>query len=127
MVITQALQTPRELLRSPSLLLKRVGMIAKEKSIDAFEAADSGPFSYSVLTVLEGGACRTQSAIAEVLRHDPSYLVGALDDLEQRGLVERRRDLTDRRRHVVTMTPAGEKELRRLRKVREQLDEEMLT
>ncbi len=126
MVISQVLQTPVELLKSPSMLLKRVGMIAKEKTIDAFEPAAAGPFTYSVLAVLEGGACKTQANIAELLRHDPSYLVGVLDDLEQHGLVERRRDTADRRRHVVTMTPAGEKELQRLRSVRADLDEEML-
>jgi DNA-binding MarR family transcriptional regulator len=127
MVISQVLQTPRELLTTPTFLLKRIGMLAKEKMVDGFDSAAAGPFTYSVLAVLEGGACKTQSTIAELLGHDPSYLVGVLDDLEQHGLVERRRDTTDRRRHVVTMTPAGEKELVRLREVRAQLDEDLLS
>jgi DNA-binding MarR family transcriptional regulator len=127
MVISQVLQTPRELLTTPTFLLKRIGMLAKEKMVDGFDSAAAGPFTYSVLSVLEGGACKTQSTIAEVLGHDPSYLVGVLDDLERNGLVERRRDTTDRRRHVVTMTPAGEKELVRLREVRAQLDEDLLS
>jgi MarR family transcriptional regulator, lower aerobic nicotinate degradation pathway regulator len=127
MVISQVLQTPRELLTTPTFLLKRIGILAKEKTVEAFDSAAAGPFTYSVLAVLEGGACKTQSTIAEVLGYDPSYLVGVLDDLEEHGLVERRRDTTDRRRHVVSMTPTGEKELRRLREVREQLDDEFFS
>ncbi|HTR32561.1 MAG TPA: MarR family transcriptional regulator [Gaiellaceae bacterium] len=127
MVISQVLETPKELLKSPTYLLKRIGIIAKEKSIDAFDSAPAGPFTYSVLAVLEGGACRTQSSIAEVLRYDPSYLVGVLDELEQSGLVERKRDTADRRRHVVSMTPAGAKELQRLREVRAGVDEDLLS
>lgn len=34
-----------------------------------------------------------------------------LNDLEDSGYVERRRDPTDRRRHMVEMTPAGERAL----------------
>jgi len=127
MVISQVLETPKELLRTPTFLLKRIGMIAKEKSIDGFESAPAGPFTYSVLAVLAGGACRTQSSIAEVLGYDPSYLVGVLDELERSGLVERKRDTADRRRHVVSMTPAGAKELERLRGIRAQLDEDLLS
>jgi DNA-binding MarR family transcriptional regulator len=42
---------------------------------------------------------------------DPSILVTLLNPLEADGLVTRERDRGDRRRHLVALTPAGEKHL----------------
>jgi DNA-binding MarR family transcriptional regulator len=119
-------RAPREFVESPSFLAKRVGMMAKQKTIDAFEQADAVPFAYGVLAVLAQGACATQAAIADALVYDRSYLVGLLDELEEAGLIERRRDTKDRRRHVVTLTDAGARELDRLRALVRDVDEELL-
>ena len=113
--IKKALRAPKELASKPSFLLKRLGMIAKEKTHEAFEDGGAVPYDYAVLAVLAQGACATQAHIADSLNYDRSYLVGLLDELERRGLIDRRRDLNDRRRHVVTLTKAGEQELVRLR------------
>jgi MarR family transcriptional regulator, lower aerobic nicotinate degradation pathway regulator len=119
------IRAPRELTGSTSFLAKRLGMIAKQKTVDAFEGAGAVPYDYAVLAVLGQGACATQATIADSLRYDRSYLVGLLDELESRGLIERRRDLNDRRRHVVSLTKAGEKELVRLRGLVRGVDDEL--
>ncbi len=49
----------------------------------------------------------TMSELALVLSTDAPYTTLVVNDLEERGLVERRIDLTDRRRKIVTATPAG--------------------
>ncbi|MDQ1540706.1 MAG: MarR family transcriptional regulator, transcriptional regulator for hemolysin [Actinomycetota bacterium] len=53
----------------------------------------------------------TQQGLAEALQLDPSNVVGLLNDLEERGLVSRRRDQADRRRHIVELSAAGRSEL----------------
>jgi DNA-binding MarR family transcriptional regulator len=123
--IKKALRAPRELASRPSFLLKRLGMISKEKTVDAFEDAGAVPYDYAVLAVLAQGACATQAHIADSLNYDRSYLVGLLDELERRGLIERRRDLNDRRRHVVTLTKAGAQELVRLRELVEGVESDL--
>ena len=53
----------------------------------------------------------SQQALGEALSLDPSNVVGLLNELEERGLVTRQRDPADRRRHIVSLSPAGEEEL----------------
>ena len=115
---------PRELVSSPSFLLKRLGWAVKDRVADAFEAAGFSPYHYAILAVLEEGDRATQATIADALASDRSYLVGLLDELEERALVERRRDPADRRRHLVRLTPAGKKVLARLRAVHQRVDDE---
>jgi DNA-binding MarR family transcriptional regulator len=53
----------------------------------------------------------TQHAVGTALSLDPSNVVGLLNELEERGLVVRRRDPADRRRHIVELSTAGSGEL----------------
>lgn len=63
------------------------------------------------LTVLREHGDSGQRVLAEVLHIDRTNLVGLLNELEEGGLIERRRSAEDRRRHVVELTPAGHAKL----------------
>src|SRR3954462_1787052 len=117
---------PAELVDSTSFLLKRLGFAAKGRSMDAFDEAGHSPFHFAVLAALDEGSRETQGAIADVLGYDRSQLVGILDELEEQGLVERRRDKADRRRYLVQMTSDGRRALAKLRALSARLDDEFL-
>lgn len=117
---------PEELVASTVFLLKRLGLAAKEQAIQAYEPTGLNPYHHAVLALLDEGSRETQGAIADSLGYDRGQLVGLLDELEQQGLVERRRDPSDRRRHTVRLTPAGRRELAKLRALTRTLEDEFL-
>jgi DNA-binding MarR family transcriptional regulator len=50
----------------------------------------------------------SQQDVSRLLGIDPNVLVGVLDELEDHGYAERRRNPEDRRRHIIHVTPAGQ-------------------
>jgi DNA-binding MarR family transcriptional regulator len=118
---------PEELVSSALFLLKRLGMTAKEQSLEAYEEAGLHPYHHAILAVLDEGSRKTQGAIADALGYDKCQLVGLLDELEDAGLVMRQRDRTDRRRQLVQMTPAGRKALTQARRLSKRLENEFMS
>ena len=117
---------PAELLASSTFLLKRLGFAAKERSLKAYENMGLHPYHYAILLTLGENSHETQGAIADALGYDRGQLVGLLDELEEKGLVERRRDPNDRRRQLVTLTADGTKTLGRLRALASRTEDEFL-
>jgi MarR family transcriptional regulator, transcriptional regulator for hemolysin len=78
------------------------------------------------LTFLRDHGPAPQQAMAEALSIDPSNVVLLLNELEQAGLATRRRDPTDRRRHIVEIAPAGEQALRKVGRVLDGIEDDVL-
>jgi DNA-binding MarR family transcriptional regulator len=64
---------------------------------------------FSVLMSLRENIAVTPSIICSIYRHDSGALTRVLDQLEERGLIERRRSREDRRTIELHLTPAGRK------------------
>lgn len=65
------------------------------------------------LSVLRDHDGVTQQALAAKLQLDGTNVVGLLNELEAGGLITRRRAPDDRRRHIVELTAAGQRQLAR--------------
>jgi MarR family transcriptional regulator, lower aerobic nicotinate degradation pathway regulator len=117
---------PQELLDNTAFLLAKLGTSIKSQALDEFEQAGFSMYHYSVLAVLGEGDSSAQASIAQCLGLDSSQLVGVLDALEGQGLVERRRDPNDRRRHSVSLTADGKRQLVRLRAIAKRIEASVL-
>ena len=62
---------------------------------------------HAVLAALDDLGPLSQQQLADSLDFDKSHLVAQLDRLEERGLVKRMPDQTDRRRKQLLLTAAG--------------------
>ena len=87
--------------------LARVG----RRATDTYAAGCLRPRHLIALKLLAEHGPMSQHAVGTALSLDPSNVVGLLNELEERGLVTRRRDPADRRRHIVELSPAGSGEL----------------
>jgi DNA-binding MarR family transcriptional regulator len=67
-----------------------------------------------------------QQGLGQMLMLDPNNCVLLLNDLDEAGYVERRRDPADRRRHLVEITPAGRSALEQAERKLESLEDEVL-
>lgn len=90
-----------------SFLLARSSAVAVSAGNSVLRAFGLKARSYSVLSIACEGRRSTQRELAEYLLLDPSQIVALVDDLEGRGLVERRADARDRRSKAVIATAEG--------------------
>src|ERR1035441_934525 len=84
--------------------LARVGRRAAETSMSP---GGLRPRHLIALKLLSEHGAASQQGLAEALSLDPSNVVGLLNELEERGLITRRRDPADRRRHIVELSAGG--------------------
>ena len=84
--------------------LARALVAAEEPILRAHEISMWG---YVVLTALAEQPVRTQAALAQAIGADKSRIIGDLDELQERGLIQRQPDTTDRRVHLLALTPEG--------------------
>jgi DNA-binding MarR family transcriptional regulator len=123
---TAPMRLPQELVARSGFLLVRLGLTFKTRALEQLARVGFSQYQYSVLALLDEQPQEAQALIADTLGLDRSQLVRILDGLEDRGLIARHRDKTDRRRHTVSVTAAGRRQLQRLRATIDELEDDLL-
>jgi MarR family transcriptional regulator, lower aerobic nicotinate degradation pathway regulator len=106
--------------------MTQTAMHAHRLVSEGLAAADARGYHYRLLAALEEFGPASQAALGRRTGIDRSYVVEAVNELADRGLVERARDPEDRRRNIITITPAGVRQLRRLDEVVAGIQDELL-
>lgn len=100
--------------RSASFLLAQLGDHAATKFAERLEPLGFAPYHAGIFRILAQNPGVSQQDLANTLSMHASRLVGILDELQQRGLLERRPSERDRRLHALHLTSEGERALRRI-------------
>jgi DNA-binding MarR family transcriptional regulator len=87
---------------------------------------DVTPGLFGVLVIIEANPDLKQSELARATHLDRSTVVTVIDNLERRGLVERRAALHDRRSNAIRLTDAGTVLLRKLKRQVSQHEKRLL-
>ncbi|MEV5570458.1 MarR family winged helix-turn-helix transcriptional regulator [Spirillospora sp. NPDC052269] len=100
-----------------AFLLAQLGSHAAALFAERIKALDLTPPQAGLLRILKGSPGSSQRELADRLGMPPSRFVPFVDTMEERGLVERRRNPDDRRLHALHLTEAGEALLNELRPI----------
>lgn len=95
------------LARRTGYLLQKAGALLVQDADRALGAQGIRMRYFYVLGALESGLALSQQDLSTLLNLDPTTVVALMDEMEQAGHVERRRNPVDRRRYILTLTDRG--------------------
>ncbi len=101
-------------------------MFAQKQFAERIEQLGLTTRMWGALNVLDAEGEITQHALGKSIGMDPSSMVSTIDELEAKGLVERRRHPSDRRAHALHVTARGRQTLGRGRAVARAAQEDLL-
>jgi DNA-binding MarR family transcriptional regulator len=110
---------------SLAFLLSQVGIFASRRFHEAIGEIDLQPGWFLVLNVVDATEGRSQQEIAGAIEVPASRMVAIVDELEQRGFVERRPQPGDRRVRALFLTAKGRRVLLKGRQIAREHEERM--
>ena len=117
----------RNLSRRASFLLVQLGTDRHRRFAERLAPLDLHPRHFGMLSHLAANEGQSQQALSKALGIHRSAVVALVDDLEHRGLAERRRDPVDRRAYTLHLTPPGHELLAELQQVAEEDEADLLS
>lgn len=112
--------------RRAGFLLAQLGTHAHRRLAERLDPVGLHPRHFGMLNHLAAAEGQSQQALSVALGMHRSAVVALVDDLEGRGLAERRRDPEDRRAYRLYLTPRGRRLLRDLRRIAEEHEADLL-
>lgn len=110
----------------PAFLLAQLGAHAASQFAERMKVLGLAPSDAGIVRLLRIAAGLSQQELAARLKIHPSRLVAILDNLEKRGIVERRANPEDRRLYSLYLTNEGERTLQQIGQVAHQHQEALL-
>ena len=101
-------------------------MVAQKRFSERIAAVGLTPRGWGALNVLDKEGAITQHALCKCMGMDPSSMVATIDELEDKGLVERQRNPEDRRAHALHVTAAGHQSVVEGRKLAQRAQDDLL-
>jgi DNA-binding MarR family transcriptional regulator len=111
--------------RSVAFMLSSLGYTISRRFHEVLRPLELEPGEFALLRAVSANEGEAQNALAEQLHISPSWMVTIVDELEKRGLLERRPHARDRRVRNLHLTAAGKKLLKRAEKQAEQFDRQV--
>ncbi|MUN41580.1 MarR family winged helix-turn-helix transcriptional regulator [Actinomadura litoris] len=90
-----------------AFLLAQLGAHAAGRFAERIDGLDLTPAQAGLLRLVADTPGRSQRELADALGMPPSRFVPFADELEERGLIERRRNPRDRRLYALHLTDSG--------------------
>ena len=112
--------------RRAGFLLVQLGTHAHRRFAERLADRGLHPRHFGMLSHLAAAEGQSQQAMSVALGVHRSAVVALVDDLEHRGLAERRRDPGDRRAYTLFLTSTGRELLEELRRAADEEDAELL-
>jgi len=106
-------------------MLSSLGYTVSRRFHEVLRPLELEPGEFALLRAISASEGEAQNALAERLHISPSWMVTIVDELEKRGLLERRPHARDRRVRNLHLTAAGKKLLKRAEKQAEQFDRQV--
>jgi DNA-binding MarR family transcriptional regulator len=121
-----AVDSPPDVQAACSLLIVQLARGARRRIEQAVAPSGLRPNEVLALVHLRERGPSAQQTLVELMCVDATNLVAVLNRLEDAGLIERRRDRSDRRRAIVALAAPGEQVLSDLDRALRQVDDEIL-
>lgn len=108
-----------------AFLLSQVGVYSARRFAQRIAVVDLQPPLFRILNIVAAAEGQPQQSIGEAIEVPPSRMVALVDELEKRGLIERRPDPMDRRIRALYLTEKGRRLLARARTIASEHEEEL--
>ncbi|MFI5065557.1 MAG: MarR family winged helix-turn-helix transcriptional regulator [Streptosporangiales bacterium] len=118
--------TPSRLRDKPTWLISQVSTLAHRLLADGLATAGARGYHYRLLAALQESGPGSQAQLGRRAGLDRSDVVAALNELAGQGYITRSPDPGDRRRNIITITPAGRRQLARLDELLAEIQDELL-
>ncbi|MFI6984383.1 MarR family winged helix-turn-helix transcriptional regulator [Embleya sp. NPDC050154] len=119
-------QIPAQMVAKPSWLLTQVAVHAHRLASEGFAEVGARGYHYRILAALDEFGTASQVELGRRCNMDRSDVVAAINELAEAGYVERTPDPDDRRRNRVTLTTAGHRQLRRMNRTLDRVQDDLL-